>query len=367
MAVLRTCVLTAVSAIGAAVFEVAPTTAAAERQSATTPAGRAGVVVLAANLREGSRLRRASDMRDGDDLRRFANRVLSRGARLPDVLLLQEVLGSAERVVRALNRHPRARPGAARFALVAAPGRRTGRECDGPRARRHRVVRDSAIVVNRQTVRCVHRQGKVRTWASWFGERGCAEHPWALLTFRDGAGGQRVRVASMHVAPTGTRLKTRAVVRTAETLMRQQRRTPDALMAIGGDLNLTRCKGPSRRAERARCRVRAAHRYLLRHGFHDAVRSRNLRQRDGVVGVRRRIELVYTTGRVRGSWFDRCYQAFEVTRYRCRPAQSWFSSRRTFHRCQYRVTMVGRPGGTCPNRGYAGYYSDHPVLRATLG
>lgn len=252
MAVIRTCVLmVAVSALGSAVFEVAPPTAAAEHRSARTPAGRAGVVVVSANLREGSRLRRGSDMRDGDDLRRFANRVLSRGARMPDVLLLQEVLGSAERVVRALNRHRRARPGAARFALVAAPGRRTGRECDGPRARRHRVVRDSAIVVNQETVRRVHRRGKVRTWASWFGERGCAEHPWALLTVRDGAGGQRVRVAGMHVAPTGTRLKTRAVVRTAEILMWHQRRTPDALLAIGGDLNLTRCKGPSRRAERA--------------------------------------------------------------------------------------------------------------------
>jgi len=367
MTVLGTCVLAIVSAVGAAVFEVAPATPTASQQSASTPAGGAGVVVVSANLREGSRLRRASDMRDGDDLRRFANRVLSRGARMPDVLLLQEVLGSAERVVRALNRHRRAGPGAARYTLVTAPGRRTGRECDGARTRRHRVVRDSAIVVNQKTVRRVHRRGKVRTWASWFGERGCAEHPWALLTVSDGAGGQRVRVASMHVAPSGTRLKTRAVVRTAETLMRHQRRTPDALLAIGGDLNLTRCKGSSRRAERAGCRVRAAHRYLLRHGFRDAVRSRNLRQRDGVVGVRRRIDFVYTTGRVRGSWFDRCYQAFEVTRYRCLPARSWFSSRRTFHRCQYRVTMVGRPGGMCPARGYARYYSDHPVVRATLG
>jgi len=365
MAVLRTFVLAIVSAVGAAAFEVAPSTAAAQR-AAGAPAGRAEVVVVSANLREGSRVRRASDMRDGDDLRRFADRVLSRGARMPDVLLLQEVLGSAKRVVRALNRHRRARRGTARFALVAAPGRRTGGRCDGPRARRHRVVRDSAIVVNRRTVRRVHRRGKVRTWASWFGERGCAEHPWALLTVRDGAGGRRVRVASMHVAPTGTRLKTRAVVRTAETLMRQHRRTPGALLAIGGDLNLTRCKGPSRRGERARCRVRAAHRYLLRHGFRDAVRSRNLRQRGGVVGVRRRIDFVYTTGGVRGSWFDRCYQAFEVTRNRCRPAQSWFSSRRTFHRCQYRVTMVGRPGGMCSGRGYARYYSDHPVVRARL-
>jgi hypothetical protein len=367
MTVLRTCVLATVSAVGAAVFEVAPPTAAAEHRSTRTPDGRAGVVVVSANLREGSRLRRSSDMRNGDDLRRFAKRVLSRGARMPDVLLLQEVLGSAERVVRSLNRHRRARGGAARFALVTAPGRRTGSRCDGPRAGRHQVVRDSAIVVNKRSVRRVHRRGRVRTWASWFGERGCAEHPWALLTVRDGAGGQRLRVASMHVAPTGTRLKTRAVVRTAATLIRQQRRTPDALLAIGGDLNLTRCKGSPRRAERARCRVRAAHRYLLRHGLHDAVRSRNLRQRDGVVGVRRRIDFVYTTGRVRASWFDRCYQAFEVTRYRCRPARTWFSSRRTFHRCQYRVTMVGRPGGMCPGRRYARYYSDHPVLRATLG
>jgi hypothetical protein len=367
MAILRTCVLATVSTMGAVVFEIAPPTAAAEHRSARTPDGRAGVVVVSANLREGSRVRRASDMRNGDDVRRFANRVLSRGARMPDVLLLQEVLGSAERVVRALNQHRRARSGAARFALVAAPGRRKGKECDGPRARRHRVVRDSAIVVNRKRVWRVHQRGRVRTWASWFGERGCAEHPWALLTVRDGAGGQRVRVASLHVAPTGARLKTRAVVRTADTLMRQQRRTPDALLAIGGDLNLTRCKGPSRRAERAGCRVRAAHRYLLRHGFHDAVRSQNLRQRDGVVGVRRRIDFVYTTGRVRGSWFDRCYQAFEVTRYRCRPAQTWFSSRRAFHRCQYRVTMVGRPGGMCPGGGYARYYSDHPVVRAVLG
>ncbi len=364
MTVLRPCVLANVSAVGAALFEIAPSTAAVP-QAASPPAGRAEVVVVSANLREGSRVRHTSDMRDGDDLRRFAGRVLSRGERMPDVLL-QEVLGSAKRVMRELNRHRRARPGTARFALVAAPGRRTGRRCDGPRARRHRVVRDRPIVVNRRTVRRVHRRGKVRTWASRFGERGCAEHPWALLTVGDGAGGRRVRVANMHVAPTGTRLKTRAVVRTAETLKRQQRRTPGALLAIGGDLNLTRCKGPSRRAERARCRVRAAHRYLLRHGFRDAVRSRNLRQRDGVVGVRRRIDFIYTTGGVRGSWFDRCYQAFEVTRSRCRLAQSWFSSRRTFHRCQYRVTMVGRPGGMCSGRGYARYYSDHPVVRASL-
>jgi hypothetical protein len=117
MAILRTCVLATVSAMGAAVFEIAPIaspTAAAEHRSARAPGEKAGVVVVSANLREGSRVRRASDMRNGDDVRRFANRVLSRGARMPDVLLLQEVLGSAERVVRALNQHRRARSGATR-------------------------------------------------------------------------------------------------------------------------------------------------------------------------------------------------------------------------------------------------------------
>jgi len=288
---------------------------------------------------------------------------------MPDVVLLQEVLGSARAVVRALNQQRHARRASARFAVGVAPRQRPGHShCDGRRTQRHQVIRDSAIVVNLRTVRKMHNRGSVRTWGSWFGQRGCAEQPWALITVRHGDNAPRlIRVASVHIAPSNHRLKTRGVVRTAEMLQQRHRQTPLAALVIGGDLNLNRCTGPVLRPETAGCTVRAAHRHLLQHGLRDAVRSRHLHGTDGVVGVSRRIDFVYTTGRVHGSWFDRCYRAFEVTTNPCTRRQTRFAYRSTFRHCQYRVTTVGRPGGRCTERhNYDRYYSDHPILRATI-
>jgi hypothetical protein len=253
--------------------------------------------------------------------------------------------------------------------LAVEPSRRPGDgSCDGPRTQQHEILRDSAIVVNTRSVSKVHKRGAVRTWGNWFGAYGCAEQPWALVTVRRGSAAPRlVRVASVHIAPSRIMLKSRAIVRTAHALERQNRRTPSALLALGGDLNLTRCKGAPRTPEAAGCGVRAAHRYLLDQGFVDAVRSRHLRGEDGVVGVRRRIDFLYTTDQVRGSWFDRCYRAFDVAQYPCDPDEVRFARVKRIRRCQHQVTVVGLPGGRCTiDRGYPRYYSDHPIVRALL-
>jgi len=327
------------------------------------------VMVVSANVREGSRARRSRDLRDGDDLESFTRRVFARDAKVPDVVLLQEVRGSASAAVQVLNQHPSARRSSARYVVAVEPSRRPGDgRCDGPRKKRHEILRDSAIVVNSATVSKVHQSGVVRTWGNWFGEHGCAEQPWALITVRDGNAAPRLaRVASAHIAPSRIMLKSRAIVRTAHALERQNRRTPSALLALGGDLNLTRCQGAPRTPETAGCRVRLAHRYLLDQGFVDAVRSRHLRGADGVVGVQRRIDFLYTTDQVRGSWFDRCYRAFDVAAYPCDPAEVRFANVKRIRRCQHQVTVVGRPGGKCSiDRGYPRYYSDHPIVRALL-
>ena len=340
-----------------------PGTGPARGATASDATPMTSVSVASANLREGSAVRHRADMRDGDDRAAFVRRLLRNGARPPDVILLQEVLGSAGTVARTLTRHPRAQRTRTRYVVAVAPRRTVQRgHCDGPRSGRYSTLRDSAILVNTSTVRAVNARGAVRTWGRWRAEGatrmgrggyGCAEQPWVRVTVRQPGRQQRTaRIMSSHVAPVDTRLKSRAIGHIAESMAAKHRRTPTDLVVVGGDLNQL----PSR----------AGHRSLRRAGFHDAVRRLNPTGPDGVAGVQRRIDFIYTNAHARRSGFDRCYLAFHVQRDRCIAKRAVFPDAARFFRCQIRSLHHGAPADTCRRGAYRAYYSDHPILWATL-
>jgi len=346
-----------------------------DRTDAATGPPPSPVRVAVANVHEGSLVRHRADRRDGTDRRRFADRVASRSGALPDVVLLQEVLGTAGLLARTLNAHPRARSAGVSYRVVTGTwSRRVTGRCDGGRAGRFRLLRSSAILVNQRTVTRVHRTGAIRTWGRWHrrawahtGRRGhgCTAHPWARVTVRrPGTVARRVLVVSAHVAPVGLSLKTRATRRVRAATDALHRGRPEERVVIGGDLNLTRCPLPASAPEPATCAVRPAHRSLLDAGYRDAVRSVHRGGPHGVVGVAGRIDFAYVRGgAVTGAWYDRCYRAHLVHRWRCGD-RAVFATQRAFHRCQVRSLFHGRPGGGCWPSRFRRYYSDHPVLVA---
>jgi len=145
------------------------------------------VKLAVANLREGSLVRHRADQRDGTDLKAFARRVVARPGRLPDVLAVQEVLGSAGRVAQHLNDRLRTRRDGSRY-VVAVPTRRsvvTG-ACQGSRQGGFTLLRGATLLVNTATVTRVHARGFIKTWGRWgpkgreeIGRNGfgCTEHP----------------------------------------------------------------------------------------------------------------------------------------------------------------------------------------------
>jgi len=338
----------------ATVQQIAPAVAA-ERSV------RPGLVIASANIREGSRVVRPVDNRHGADRAVFAARVIRSGARPPDVLLLQEAMGSAWRVVSELNQRSRQVRAGATYRVVVPSNRRIGRaRCAGRRAG-HQVIRDGAIVVNTRTARVADR-GLVKTWGRWFPRRGqptygCAEQTWALVGLRRQPG-QLTRIANVHAAPSGHTLKNEAVIHTVTALTRLNRATPRARLVVGGDLNLSRCQGFPSRPERLACAPRAAHRALEAAGLRDVVRTTTGSR---VVGVRHRIDFLYASGRVADAWWDRCYLAFQVTRPGCTTRSSTYSFREQHAACQRRADLTGSAGGPCHR-----YYSDHPILRVRL-
>ena len=329
-----------------------------------------------ANVREGSLLTRAADRRDGTDRRRFAHRLLSRDGRLPDVVLLQETLGTADVAARARGCAVRVRRLGARYVVVARTGRdRVTGSCDGRRAGRFLLLRSSAILVNVRTVREVTARGTVRTWGRWHRPawqhtgregHGCAGQPWARLVVRQpGRAPRSALVTSVHVAPLGLRLKNRAIG-VVQGEHRRRLRSGD-LSVLGGDLNVNRCPVPLDRGEPRHCAPRAAHARLLDAGFRDVVRSRLPDGRNGVTGVARRIDFLYTTSPVRAAWHDRCYRAHLVRAWRCPARASVFGTATGFRRCETRSLHHGRAGGGCSPRQFGRYYSDHPILLGTVG
>lgn len=346
-------------------------------QTAQAAPTRPGTVAVAvANLREGSAVRHRFDLSRHGDLAEFSRRLLSNRKTLPDVVLVQEVLGSARDVAKSLSRHPRARRKNVDYRVAVQPRRTVRRgSCDGGRRGRYTALRDSAVLVNTKTVRKIHSRGVVRTWGRWSragraqvgnAGYGCAEHPWVRASVRHrGTKARVVRLLSAHVAPTGTRLKNKAVQHLVHRMGLMRRAAPRDLAVIGGDLNLARCAYRAMRPERAGCAVRPAHRRLERAGFRDAVRARNLTGPRGVVGVQRRIDFIYTTGRVPASSFDRCYLAHLVKVNRCGPRRAVFTREPHFRGCQQRA-LFGASNVACPRPLQRRYYSDHPLLRASL-
>lgn len=334
--------------------------------------------VATVNLREGSLRTPRADRRDRTDVRRASRRLLARPGPVPDVVLLQEVLGSAGVVARALNRHPRADRTGARYRVATTTRKATVRgECDGRRGGSFLLLRSSAVLVNTRTVEDVHAQGFVRTWGRWHrsawrhtGRRGqgCAVHPWVRLTVRQpGQAPRQVIAASVHTAPSGAAPKTRAVRVVQRALGQVRGRHPGAGVVLAGDLNLNRCRQPLSAPEPRSCHVRTAHRRLLDAGYRDAVRALHPDGPTGVVGVARRVDFVYTVAPPRSARFDRCYRAWLVTRWRCSAARTTFATAAGFNRCQARSLNHGRPGDGCPPARFRRYYSDHPVIVATVG
>ena len=279
--------------------------------------------VAVANVREGAPARIPADIKHASDRKAFARRLFAQPGRAPDVVLLQEVLGSAARMAAVLNAHPRAGRTGARYAVAAAPRiLRTPGVCDGRRNGSFTVVRDSAILVNRATVRSVRQSGNIRTWGRWgpaahslVGRSGfgCSEHPWLrIIVQQPGARARAALVASAHVAPVGISMKNHAMARIRKQLGAQRRKGTGELVVAGGDLNLNRCLQPLRTPEQWRCSVREGHRAP------------------------------------------------------CRPSQKVFARNVKFLKCQARSLNVGRPGASCPANLFRRYYSDHPIQLATL-
>ncbi|KRV49104.1 hypothetical protein AQ490_21660 [Wenjunlia vitaminophila] len=119
--------------------------AAADRDTAED--GRAGALVVSANLQDAIR---GADARDTRDLDTFVRRLTASTPQAPDVLLLTEVLGpGAQRVAQRLE----ATTGD-QYQVLAAPGR-SAFLSDG-------AVRESAIVLNTSTMRVVRDAAFVR-------------------------------------------------------------------------------------------------------------------------------------------------------------------------------------------------------------
>jgi hypothetical protein len=335
------------------------------------------VRVAAANVYEGSMVRHPADLRDGTDRKAFARRLLGRSAAVPDVVLLQEVLGTARLMARTLNAHPRAARTGARFVRLGATDHRfvTG-SCDGRRSGRFSLLRSSAILMNARTVTAVHERGVIRTWGRWDpiawhrtgrSGYGCTEHPWARVTVKHpGTAARTALVTSVHIAPDGHRLKNRAVRVVRSHLDRLHRNEPGHVVVMGGDLNLNRCRQSLLRGERRSCAIRSGHRSLLDAGYRDAVRDQHLTGPSGVVGVARRIDFVYAKGRVAASWHDRCYRAHFVRRWPCSAARSVFASPVMFRRCEVRHLFHGSPGNGCSPSMFRRYYTDHQLLFAVV-
>jgi len=342
--------------------------------SAETPGA---VRVAVANLFEGTLVRYPADRCDGTDRRAFARRLLGGGAAVPDVVLLQEVLGTAGLMAQTLNAHPRAVRTGTRYVRLGGTDHRfaTG-SCDGPRTGRFSLLRSSAILVNARTVTAVHKRGVVRTWGRWdrwawhsTGRRGygCTEHPWARLTVKHpGTAPRTALVTSVHLAPVGISLKTRGARVVRRGMDRLHRSTPGDAVVLAGDLNLNRCTQPLLRGEPRTCAVRAGHRALLDAGYRDAVRSQHLTGPSGVVGVARRIDYIYAKGQITASWHDRCYRAHFVQRWQCGAARSVFASPTIFRRCEVRHLFHGSPGGGCSPTMFRRYYTDHQLLFAAV-
>lgn len=149
----------------------------------------------------------------------------------------------------------------------------------------------------------------------------------ALGSARAGKGPRTALVASVHIAPSDVALKNSAVAKTRRALDIAHRKAPQDLVVVAGDFNLTRCKRLPSEPETKTCAVRHGHRSLQEAGDTDAVRSQHLTGPTGVVGVGRRIDFLNTKASVDSSWFDRCYQAYYVKRFRCERGR-WYSDKR---------------------------------------
>ena len=352
----------------AAATSAAPAAPAAP--AASRASGSPAINVAVANVREGSLVRMPADLRAGGDRAAFARRVLDRPGPAPDVVLVQEVLGTAGLVAGALDAVQRSRGLPDRYTVVdgAAQWRAAGR-CDGPRNGRFSVLRSSAVLVNTTTVTRVAAHGVIRTWGRWNRVArpltgrdgfGCTEHPWARLVVRTDAGPVSATVLSLHAAPLGIALKNQALA----TVTRGLAALPASeVSVVGGDANLTRCRdhrdGPS-------CSVHPGHQGLIDAGYRDVVLDGAPSGAEGVAGVDRRIDFLYVRGSATDAWWDRCYQAFRVRQWPC-GTRAVFDSRPRFVACQTRALQHGSAGGGCGLPSFRTYYSDHPLVTGVVG
>lgn len=326
---------------------------------ATVVPGR--VVVASANLHEGALRPEPRDRADARDLRRFVQRLDRLSPEPPDVVAVQEVRGSLGRVVRLLNARMHGR---ATYAAVTRPRLSRERGACGDRAGRFTVVRDGALVVNTDTT-TVLGSGTVRTWGRWHRPArgvlrradagGCAEHPWARVRVAHDGVTRAAVVVGTHVGPLGHHLKTRALRTLADRV--EAVAGAEELRVLAGDFNLPWCRGGGRVV--AGCRAADGHEALAERGLGDALRSTG-----GDVGTRGRVDFIHSDGTVVTAGWDRCYRPAHGSA--CSRRESAYGAERAYAACHRRSVDHGRPGRGCGPAAYARYYSDHPVVTATV-
>ena len=98
---------------------------------------------------------------------------------------------------------------------------------------------------------------------------------------------------------------------------------------------------------------------LLARGFGDALHAT-----DADRGPSLRVDFVHTSGKVVVAAWDRCYRPGLAPG--CPRRDRVFRSQREYAACHRRAVAHGRPGPGCGPGAYARYYSDHPVVTATV-
>lgn len=181
------------------------------------------VLVVNANLQE---VFQAADVEDPTDMRNFARILVTQVPYAPDVLLLQEVRQeSTENVVRFLTEET-----GHQYTVGIAP--------EQVRLDNGTVVRDTAVVLNSDTLRQEEEGGFIRSAPNRDGR--LKDH--AHLLVKELRGGTRVSLASVHYAHRGDIVEW--VNHTVSTLdSTYPSPSKRQIEVIAGDFNVKRCEG----------------------------------------------------------------------------------------------------------------------------
>lgn len=180
------------------------------------------VLVADANLLEAFK---KDDVADPTDMRNFAQRLTDRVPYAPDALLLQEVVGpSAENVARFMSEET-----GYKYEAVVAPGQSAF--VGGG------TNRDTAIVLNRTTMRALDEGGFLRD------EFGSKNKDHSYLFAKERRGGLRVPLVSVHLQPRPDFDSKADSTRQIAEFLKQTYPSPSnrQVEVVAGDFNNRRC------------------------------------------------------------------------------------------------------------------------------